>query len=275
MKVLSIRQALLFGFDVAWRHLVYFIGALIVLLLVNIAGLFAFLGINWPTFVFFIGRLPEVCGFMFNEATPTGQELNFCLSAVLDLVSANWILYSTLFVIGFVILCLVSCYMMLGWINALLHLYDYNQGSFKALFVSPRLLVPFVISLILYMVVVFLGTLALVIPGIILAIKFGMFACVIVDKKVGAIESLRESSKITYGAKWRLFLLGLALGVIGFILGFVMVGLAKLVAGSKVLVILVEIVNRITSGFLYVVASMAGIYAYRTLNAQTYVPAKL
>lgn len=275
MKTLSIKQAIFYSLGTVWRHLIYFVGALTVTLLVNTIGLFAFLGINWPTIRSFIGRLPEVCGFMFNETAPDGQALHVCISSITELFSTNWFLYSFLFVAGFIVVFLISSYMMLGWFNALLYLYDHNKGSIRALFVSFRLLMPFVIALILYSIIVLLGTIALIIPGIILAIKFGMFMCVLVDKNVGVIESFRESSRITYGAKWRLFLLSLTLGVIGLVAGFVMTMLTHIVVSYKIAFMIAAIADKIVSGYLYTTAVLAGIYAYRTLNAQTYAPTRM
>lgn len=51
----------------------------------------------------------------------------------------------------------------------------------------------------------------MIVPGIILGIKFWFFDYFIMDKKVGPIEALKRSAELTSGVKWKLFLFFLAL----------------------------------------------------------------
>jgi len=60
----------------------------------------------------------------------------------------------------------------------------------------------------------FLGTLLLIVPGIILGIKFMFFSYFIVDKNAGIIESLEKSAELTKGSKTNIFLLALLLWLI-------------------------------------------------------------
>jgi uncharacterized membrane protein len=61
---------------------------------------------------------------------------------------------------------------------------------------------------------------SLIIPGIIVPLQFGMFGYLIVDKNMGGISSLQKISKLTNGAKWKLFGLS-ALSLLINILGLV------------------------------------------------------
>ena len=76
---------------------------------------------------------------------------------------------------------------------------------------------PFILGSILYGLIVSVGFLLFIIPGIIWGIKFQYFAYAIIDKKLGPVEALKESSRITTGAKWDIFLFGLLLGLLNFL----------------------------------------------------------
>lgn len=78
---------------------------------------------------------------------------------------------------------------------------------------------------ILALIVVSLGFLAFVIPGVILAVGFSFVPFLVVDRGLGPIEALKESRRITKGHKWKLFGLMLAL------MGVSLVGTLALVVG--------------------------------------------
>lgn len=59
-------------------------------------------------------------------------------------------------------------------------------------------------SSILYGLIVAAGIILFIVPGIYWAIKFQFFGYCIVDQKLGPVEALRQSSKITYKVKWKL-----------------------------------------------------------------------
>lgn len=77
----------------------------------------------------------------------------------------------------------------------------------------------FVGGSILYGLIVFGGFLLLIIPGIYWAIKFQFFGYCIVDQKLGPVEALKKSAKITNTVKWKLLGFGLIIAGIN-ILGF-------------------------------------------------------
>ena len=70
------------------------------------------------------------------------------------------------------------------------------------------------------------GLLLLIVPGIIFGLMFCFGTYLVVDRRVGPIEAMKESMRITNGHKWELFLLavaslGLALiGIICLLVGF-------------------------------------------------------
>ncbi len=78
---------------------------------------------------------------------------------------------------------------------------------------------------ILAAIIVIVGLILLVIPGIIAALMFLFSNYLVVDKGLGPIEALKESMRITKGHKWQLLLLVLAvaglniLGALAFFVG--------------------------------------------------------
>jgi len=64
-----------------------------------------------------------------------------------------------------------------------------------------------------------------IIPGIILSISWSLSVYLLLDKKVSPLKSLDMSNKATYGYKWTIFgvqfLIGLAIGLVGGLLGLI------------------------------------------------------
>ena len=81
-------------------------------------------------------------------------------------------------------------------------------------------IVKYVLASIASGVIVFVGFILLIIPGIILAVRLQYATYLIVDKNLGPIEALKTSWKLTRGNTWNLFFFGILLGLIN-ILGVV------------------------------------------------------
>lgn len=67
----------------------------------------------------------------------------------------------------------------------------------------------YVLATLLYGVITALGTLLLVVPGIILGLMFMFYGYVMIEKSLGPIEALQESKRLTQGVKMDLFLFSL------------------------------------------------------------------
>ncbi len=52
---------------------------------------------------------------------------------------------------------------------------------------------------------IFLGVFFMVIPGVVISIAWSYAVVLFVDKNMSALEALRESNRLTYGHKWRIF----------------------------------------------------------------------
>lgn len=93
----------------------------------------------------------------------------------------------------------------------------------------------YLVASILFGLMVIVGLILLVIPGIYLAIRFHMYSYLIVDKNLGAIEALKQSSVITKGSMWNLFLFWIV-SIIVVIIGAILFFVGLLVAVPVVLV---------------------------------------
>jgi len=145
-------------------------------------------------------------------------------------------------------LLFLSLIVELGFLKIALNFYDNEKSKISDIFLTYPLFLKYLGGLILYSLIVLLGLILLVIPGIIWSIKFQFFPCFIVDKKIGPLEALKRSSKITRGSKWNLFLFGLLVMLIN-------------LAGTLFFIV----------GLLFTipVTMLAYIFVYRKLLSQT------
>lgn len=95
------------------------------------------------------------------------------------------------------------------------------------------------------------GLILLIVPGIIFALMFMFAPFIVIERELGPIEAMKESSRITRGHKWPLF---------GFLLLLVLVNLAGLLA--LVVGLLVSMP----------VSMLAFVHAYRTLAGKAEMP---
>lgn len=141
-----------------------------------------------------VGVISFVCNFITKKLTVgSGPLLSFILSI------PYW---------------LISIIIEMGLIKIALKFCDKEKGNFSDLFSCSYLVFKYLLSSLLYSLIVFGGLILLIIPGIIWAIKFQFFGYFIVDKGAGPIEALRKSSAITRGVKLDLFFFGLLLTLI-------------------------------------------------------------
>lgn len=92
---------------------------------------------------------------------------------------------------------------------------------------------------LLFVLVLVVGLVLLVVPGIIWGIMFGFAPYLVIDKRLSPIEALKESRRMVYGYKWELFLLGV-LSVLIVLLGFICLFVGVLVAYPVVMIAFVH-----------------------------------
>lgn len=100
--------------------------------------------------------------------------------------------------------------------------------SYRDLFIHRGVFFKYLFGWILYLLIVTVGLMFFIVPGVILAVMYGFFYVLIVDKKYGPVQSLKESARLTKGVRIHLFLFGLVLGVLH-VVGLIPLGLGLLI----------------------------------------------
>ena len=112
----------------------------------------------------------------------------------------------------------------LGFLRIILDVHDGREVKTGQLFSEYRLFFKYLVGTILYSLIILVGLLLFIIPGIIWAIKFQFFTYALVDKKLGPIAALKESANFTRGVKWHLFVFDIfvvLINMLGFVLLFI------------------------------------------------------
>ena len=149
-----------------------------------------------------------------------------CLVTCATLIIRKLILTSrTWEYIGQAAFIILESWLSIGIITISLKKARNQDTEISDLFKGFPYLASYIGAYILYFLLVTTGVLLLIVPGIIWGLKYMFYPYLIIDKKMKAIEALRESSRITYGNKWFLlkfeivlFLIALA-GVLALLIG--------------------------------------------------------
>lgn len=117
----------------------------------------------------------------------------------------------------------------LGYFQNMFQTMDGEEPQFSAYLQSPQKIVNVIVATLVYGIVVLLGTVLLIIPGIYVAIRLQFFLMFILDENAGAIDAMRKSWRLTQGRFGFLFLLGLTQILIT-IIGLCLLGIGYFVA---------------------------------------------
>ncbi|MCH8082041.1 MAG: DUF975 family protein [Proteobacteria bacterium] len=78
-------------------------------------------------------------------------------------------------------------------------------------------------------IIVVIGVILLIVPGIIFACRLAFTSYLVVDRKMQAIEAIKESWRMTNGHAWKVFLIGL-LSIPVYIAGLIFFGVGIIIA---------------------------------------------
>ena len=143
-------------------------------------------------------------------------------SSIAGRIRGDFPIYALFFDLAGIVLAVV---VELGLLKVVLKFVDGKKPDLADLFSTLPLFFNYIFASFIYGLIVFSGLLFFIVPGVILAIMFWPFSYLIVDKELGALESLQKSSEITSGVKTQLFLFLLAafginiLGAMFFLVG--------------------------------------------------------
>ncbi len=133
--------------------------------------------------------------------------LGMIIFAILAFLLIVWIGYSMGDFIGGVLTFAFSVLMCFGFIKNTINLTKGEPVDFKTFFTAnPATLFNFFVAMIIMYIVIMIGTILLIIPGIIVAYMLILTPYLIIDKDMGAIEAITESMKLTKGYKKDIFI---------------------------------------------------------------------
>lgn len=142
----------------------------------------------------------------------------------------------------------VTMIIQMGAVKIALKYRDGKKVEFANMFDGFDILPVFMAAAVLRGLAVGVGLLFLIVPGIIIGIRFWFFGYLVVDERRGPIEAIQRSIAITNGVGIDLFLFGLLLMAVNF-LGLLALGLGLFVSVP--------------------VTILATAYVYRYLNPQS------
>jgi hypothetical protein len=126
------------------------------------------------------------------------------------------------------------------WISLALAVIDGREITSDTLLPSGGTLISYVVASLLFSLMVGIGLVLLVIPGLIVAVVFGLYGWALVDKALDPIEALRHSSRITSGNRWQVFAFIVAaivlniFGVLLLVVGVLVTSAVTLIAAAHV-----------------------------------------
>jgi hypothetical protein len=119
-----------------------------------------------------------------------------------------------------VVQMLIYSYITLGLTNICFKVIDRKPISVADLFNRTDLFLNYLLCALLFGIVLALGYIALIIPGIIFTVKFLFSSYLVVDKEIGPVDAMKRSWEITNHCSWR---------VLGLLLVLVLINLVAIV----------------------------------------------
>lgn len=149
--------------------------------------------------------------------------------------------------IGILVMMLVQALIKIAWTTITLDIVDGKTAGWADAKTNVHLWWKFVLGNILYGIIVNIGFLLLIIPGIYFATKYQFFTFALIDNKdLGIWDAFKESARVTNGAKWKLFGLWFVfLGVA--VLGFLALGVGILVAAIVIAIAMAAVYRKLST----------------------------
>lgn len=127
-------------------------------------------------------------------------------------------------IITYLISLVIQSLFTLGYTKNLLQTMDGEEPQFSAYGQQARKLITAIVAALLYSIVIAVGLIFLIIPGLYLVIRLQFYLLLIVEEDCGIIESLQKSWELTRGQAMPLFALlfaSICILIVGVILFFI------------------------------------------------------
>lgn len=105
----------------------------------------------------------------------------------------------------------VTLVVHMGWLYIALRLRDGQKAELRDLLVPLPQFFDFLFGMLLCGIIVLVGLVLLIVPGVIWALRYGFVGLLIIDQKLDPLSALRRSAELTAGVKGELFVFGLCL----------------------------------------------------------------
>jgi uncharacterized membrane protein len=140
------------------------------------------------------------------------------LAVLLELVPPDSLEYWAIYAVSTLVSMVVSYFLQVGYIRIALAAARGERPDLPAIFSGFDRFLPFFVTSILFYTAVMLGSLLLIVPGVILFLGFGLATFYCVDAGMGPIASLRASWNAMRGHKGGMFVF-LCAGMLVYIVG--------------------------------------------------------
>lgn len=134
----------------------------------------------------------------------------------------------------------VSAILKLGVIKVFLKLVDGGEKNFNDLWSTVGYLPSYIAAAIMMALVVGVGLVLLVVPGVYIYVRLQFFSILIIDKNLGPIKALKESWRLTTGRALDMFLLSVIIIAIT-LAGSLLVGVGLIVAVPVTMIFLAKV----------------------------------
>lgn len=133
----------------------------------------------------------------------------------------------------------INMVISVGWMKMLLKMTGGDSAELADLWSHTDQIIPYAVGSFVVSLIVGIGMIFFVIPGIYFALKYIFVPYLIVDKKLKVGEAFAASAKMTKGIKWQLLVMGLAVlvlnivGLLAFIVGIIITSMVTSLAYVK------------------------------------------
>jgi len=148
-------------------------------------------------------------------------------------------------ILGFVFF-LIKTFIDIGMIRIALNFVDGLSSKYETLFSGMPLFLKYLAAVIIFIVLVGVGLVLLVVPGIIVGVRLMFFGPLIVDKGLEPIDAIKKSFEMTKGKTWDLFLFTLIVFGLN-ILGLLCLGVGLLLTLPLTSIATMDIYRKINS----------------------------
>lgn len=166
------------------------------------------------------------------------------VTGVFSGIGGAFVNHAYIAVIFYVLGFFVSVYVHMATVYISLKVYRGEKPEFSDIFGANKYYWRFLLADILYGLIVMIGFILCIIPGIYFGIKYHFYGYIIIEQDAGVIDSLKLSWDITKGAWWDLFLLFILLWLIT-LAGVILCGVGLLFAWPIVIMAIVYAYKRI------------------------------